>query len=101
MVKAWLTAGASDPRRPLGLYRDAPSSGISLCRAGLRRIGSRRLVALDVDLGGALTHGVAVVPGLHTQQRVHGDAEGLFDVQRHLWRQGRLAVDEVGEGCAA
>jgi hypothetical protein len=62
---------------------------------------SRGLVALDVDLAGALAHHVAVVPGLHAQQRVHRDAEGLLDPQGHLRRQGRLAIHQVGQSRAA
>src|SRR5438552_17761487 len=33
--------------------------------------------------------------------RFHFHAERLLDPQRHLSRQGRVAVDEVGEGSAA
>ena len=51
--------------------------------------GSRRLVALDVDFGPAPVHGAAVVPGLHAQERFHGDAGGLLDPQRHLRGAGR------------
>jgi hypothetical protein len=38
-----------------------------------------RLVALDVDLAGALAHYVGVAPGLHTQ---HGPGDPLIE-RRH------------------
>src|SRR2546423_14040110 len=40
---------------------------------------SRWFVALDRDVLCPLAHGVAVIPGLHAQQHIHGHVKGLFD----------------------
>jgi len=44
---------------------------------------------------------MGIVIRLHVEQRFHLHAERLLDQQRHLGRQSRVAVDEVGEGGAA
>lgn len=38
-----------------------------------------------------------VVAGLHAQQQIHADAEGLFQAQGHLRRDRGFAVGEVGQ----
>ena len=57
--------------------------------------------ALDLDVRCAEAGLRGVVAGLHSEQQVHTDAEGLFQTQRHLRRDGGLAVSHVGQGGAA
>ena len=44
-----------------------------------RRGHRLREVALHVDFTGTTAHGLGVVPSLHTEHRVHAQAESLFD----------------------
>ena len=46
--------------------------------------GLHWFIAPDVDFICPLPHGVAVIPRLHTQQRIHGDVEGFFEAQSHF-----------------
>src|SRR3989338_6174465 len=51
-------------------------------------------VAMHAGLGG-------IVTGLHFQEQIHTDAEGLFQAQGHLSGNRRLAVGYIGQRCAA
>ena len=41
---------------------------------------------------------MTVIPALHAEQGLHGDANGLFDSERHFRRQAKLLVHQIGKG---
>src|SRR6266853_1786310 len=91
---------STTPLRPGSPPPTRCRSGASLwprCAAGSNLIGSCGIEPLHVDFTGPLPHGIAVVPSLHPQQRVHVDTERLFDPQGHFRRERGVAVQQVGQ----
>lgn len=68
-------------------------------RAQCISAGRHRCKPLHIDLPLALPHDVAVIPGLHAQQRVHAHAKRLLYPERHLRRQSSAAIHQVRQRC--
>ena len=88
----------------VGLVRRDPLAGLAGVVEHVTVVGVLNTAAAvpadkaSRDLAGAPPHRRRVVPRLHPQQHFHIDAERLFDPQRHLGRQRRLAIQQIGEG---